>query len=154
MMKIEKILFPTDFSVCSKYALKYALDFATERGAKLYILNVIPKLNIPIGSGGATFPVSKFYADMEREAKKNIHRLIPRRFLEKIKIENIIVRGTPFQEIIKAAKKYDIDLITIATHGRTGISHALLGSTAEKVVRTASCPVLCVRYPEREPVQP
>ena len=82
-----------------------------------------------------TYPVSKIYEDMEREAKKNIHHLIPKRFLDKIKVENIVVRGTPFIEIIKAAKKYDIDLITIATHGRTGISHALLGSTAEKVVR-------------------
>lgn len=154
MIKIERILFPTDFSACSKHALKYALNFATERGAKLYILYVIPRLNVPIGSGGLTFPVSKLYDDMEREAKKNIHHLIPRRFIEKIKVENVIVRGTPFQEIMKAARKYDIDLITIATHGRTGISHALLGSTAEKVVRTAPCPVLCVKYPEREFVKP
>lgn len=154
MIKIEKILFPTDFSPCAKHALKYALDFALERGAKLYILHVIPKLNIPVGTGGLTFPVSKLYDDMEQTAKKNIHHLIPKRFLEKIKVENIIVRGAPFQEIIKAAKKYDVDLITIATHGRTGISHALLGSTAEKVVRTAPCPVLCVKYPEHEFVQP
>ncbi len=154
MIKIERILFPTDFSTCAKHALKYALDFAAERGAQLYILHVIPKLNIPVGTGGLAFPVSKLYDDMEREAKKNIHHLVPKRFLEKIKVENIIVRGTPFQEIIKAARKYDIDLITIATHGRTGLSHALLGSTAEKVVRTAPCPVLCVKYPEREFVQP
>ncbi|BBO19216.1 universal stress protein family [Candidatus Brocadia pituitae] len=154
MMKIERILFPTDFSVCSKHALKYALDFATERGAKLYILHVIPKLSVPVGIGGVAFPVSKLYTDMERDAKKNIYRLVPKRFMEKIKVENIIVRGVPFLEIMKAAKKYDIDLITIATHGRTGLSHALLGSTAEKVVRTAPCPVLCVRYPERELVKP
>lgn len=154
MMKIERILFPTDFSACSKHALKYALDFAVERGAKLYLLHVIPKLSIPVGIGGVAFPVSKLYADMERDAKKNIYRLVPKRFLEKIKVENIIVRGVPFQEIMKAAKKYDIDLITIATHGRTGLSHALLGSTAEKVVRTAPCPVLCVRYPEGELVKP
>ncbi len=154
MIKIERILFPTDFSANAKHALKYALDFATERKAKLYVLHVIPKLNIPIGTGGMTYPVSKIYEDMEREAKKNIHHLIPKRFLDKIKVENIVVRGTPFIEIIKAAKKYDIDLITIATHGRTGISHALLGSTAEKVVRKAPCPVLCVKHPEHEFVLP
>lgn len=154
MIKIEKILFPTDFSACAKHALKYALDFATERGAKLYILHVIPKLNIPVGTGGITYPTSKIYDDMEKEAKKNIHHLVPKRFLEKIKVENIVVRGNPFQEIIKAAKKYDIDLITIATHGRTGISHVMLGSTAEKVVRMASCPVLCVKQREHEFVIP
>lgn len=154
MIKIEKILFPTDFSACAKHALKYALSFAAERGAKLYVLHVIPKLDVPIGLGAVTFPVSKIYNDMEREAKKNIHHLIPKRFLEKIKVENIIVRGIPFLEIIKAARKYDIDLITIATHGRTGISHAFLGSTAEKVVRKAPCPVLCVKHPEHEFVLP
>ena len=150
MIKIERILFPTDFSTCSKHALKYALDFAIEREAKLYVLHVIPKLNIPVGTGGLTYPVSKIYDDMESKAKKDIHHLIPRRFLEKIKVEDIIMRGIPFVEIIKAAKKYDLDLITIATHGRSGISHALLGSTAEKVVRKAPCPVLCVKHPEHE----
>ncbi len=154
MIKIERILFPTDFSSCAKHALKYALDFASERGAKLYILHVIPKLNIPIGAGGVTYPVSKIYEDMEGEAKKNIHRLVPKRFLEKIKVENIIVRGTPFVDIIRLAKKYDIDLIVIGTHGRTGLAHALLGSTAEKVVRKAPCPVLCVKRPEHEFVLP
>ncbi len=154
MIKIERILFPTDFSACAKHALKYALDFAVERGAKLYVLHVIPKLNVPVGAGGLTYPVSQLYVEMERDAEKNIHQMIPKRFLEKIKVENIIVRGTPFLEIIKAAKKYDIDLITISTHGRTGLSHALLGSTAEKVVRKAPCPVLCVKHPEHEFVLP
>lgn len=154
MITIERILFPTDFSECAKHALKYALSFATERKAKLYILHVIPKLNIPIGTGGMTYPVSKIYDEMEKDAEKKIHRLVPKRFLEQIKIENIILRGTPYLEIIKTAKKYDIDLIAIATHGRTGIAHAMLGSTAEKVVRKAPCPVLCVKHPEHEFVLP
>lgn len=154
MIKIERILFPTDFSANSKHALKYALSFATEHNAKLYILHVIQKLNIPVGMGVSAFPVSKIYDNMEQEAKKKIQHLIPKRFLEKIQVENIIVRGTPFLEIIKAAKKYDIDMITIATHGRTGLAHAFLGSTTEKVVRKAPCPVLCVKHPEHEFVIP
>ncbi|MCF6154532.1 MAG: universal stress protein [Candidatus Brocadia sp.] len=91
---------------------------------------------------------------MEKEAQKRMQRLIPAQFLEKGKVENIIMRGTPFLEIIRAARKYDIDLITIATHGRTGFSHVFLGSTAEKVVRHAPCPVLCVKHPEHEFVVP
>lgn len=154
MIKIEKILFPTDFSTYAKHALKYALDFALERKSKLYILHVIPKLDISIGLGGTASPLSQIYSNMEQEAKKTIHRLVPKRFLEKIEVENIITRGTPHLEIIKAAKKYNIDLITIATHGRTGLSHALLGSTAEKVVRQAPCPVLCVKRPGHEFVVP
>ncbi len=154
MIKIERILFPTDFSACSKHALKYALDFSMERSAKLYILHVIPKINVSAGLGTLNTPLSRIYDEMGREAKKNISHLIPRRFLEKIKVETIIVKGEPFVEIIKAAKKYDIDLITIATHGRTGVSRMLIGSTAEKVVRKAPCPVLCVKHPEHEFVLP
>ncbi len=154
MIKIKRILLPTDFSDCAKHAMKYALDFAVERKAKLYILHVIQELSIPAGTEEVMYPVAQIYEDMEREAKKNIHRLVPKRFKEKVRVENIIIRGTPYLEIIKAAKKYDIDLITIATHGRTGISHVLLGSTAEKVVRKAPCPVLCVKHPEHEFVMP
>ncbi len=154
MIKIKRILLPTDFSDCAKQALKYALDFALERKAKLYILHVIQELSIPVGTEDAVYPIAQIYDDMEREAKKNIHRLVPKRFREKLRVENIIIRGTPYLEIIRTAKKYDVDLITIATHGRTGISHVLLGSTAEKVVRKAPCPVLCVKHPEHEFVMP
>ena len=154
MIKIKRILLPTDFSDCSKYALKYALDLALERKAKLYILHVIQELSIPVGTEEAAYPIAQIYDDMEREAKKNIHRLVPKRFREKLRVEYIILRGTPYLEIIKNAKKYNVDLITIATHGRTGISHMLLGSTAEKVVRKAPCPVLCVKHPKHEFVMP
>src|SRR4030067_1610172 len=122
MIKIKRILLPTDFSDCAKQALKYALDFALERKAKLYILHVIQELSIPVSTEEATYPIAQIYEDMEREAKKNIHRLVPKRFREKLRVENIIIRGTPYLEIIRTAKKYDVDLITIATHGRTGIS--------------------------------
>lgn len=154
MIKIEKILCPTDFSTYSKHALKYALDFALEHNAKLYVVHVIPKLSFPMGPGGVAYPVAEIYNEMEREAKNNLSRLIPKRFIEKIQVENIIIRGVPDQEIVKAAKKYGVNLIIIATHGRTGLSHAFLGSTAEKVVRTASCPVLCVKRPEQEFIVP
>jgi nucleotide-binding universal stress UspA family protein len=154
MIKIEKILFPTDFSPYAKHALKYALDFAVDHEAKLYIIHVISKLNLPAGPGGSTYPLTEIYKEMEQEAKKYLGHLVPKRFFEKITVENIVVRGIPFLEIAKAAKKYDIDLVIIATHGRTGLSHALIGSTAEKVVRNAPCPVLCVKHPEHEFVLP
>ncbi|MGQ3685970.1 MAG: universal stress protein [Candidatus Loosdrechtia sp.] len=154
MLKIEKILFPTDFSSYAKHALKYALDFAVDHGAKLYIIHVIPKLNLLAGPGGTSYPLSELYNEIESESLKQLGHMVPKRFLEKITVENIVVRGVPFVEIAKAAKKHDIDLIIIATHGRTGLSHALIGSTAEKVVRNAPCPVLCVKHPEHEFVLP
>lgn len=105
MIKIKRILLPTDFSDCSKQALKYALDFALERKAKLYILHVIQELSIPVGAEDAAYPIAQIYDDMEREAKKNIHRLVPKRFREKLRVEYIILRGTPYLEIIRNAKK-------------------------------------------------
>jgi nucleotide-binding universal stress UspA family protein len=62
-------------------------------------------------------------------------------------VETIVVKGVPFNEIINAATEINVDLIVIGTHGRTGLSHVMLGSVAEKVVRKASCPVLTVRMP-------
>ncbi|MCF6148562.1 MAG: universal stress protein [Candidatus Kuenenia sp.] len=154
MITVKKILFPTDFSPCAKHALTYALSLATLFKAKLYIIHVIPKMNIPISAGGVMYPTLKIYKDMEENAKKKMHHLIPKRFLDQIEVENIIVRGTPYVEITKNAKKYNIDIITIATHGRTGISHTLIGSVAEKVVRKAPCPVLTIKHPEHEFVIP
>ncbi len=150
-IKIEKILFPTDFSECAKHALMYALSIATEYRARLIILHVVPKLNLPPEMETAAEPLCD---EMEKNAKAKISKLIPKRFLEKIKVENVIVRGIPFLEIINEAKKRNVDLITIATHGRTGLQHAVFGSTAEMVARKAPCPVLIVRHPEVEFVAP
>lgn len=154
MISIKRILFPTDFSECAEHALKYAISLATTHEAKLYVLHVITELNIPLGLGVSAYPLSEIYDDMEKEAQKKIQHLIPLQFQGKVEVENIVIRGTPFLEIIKAAKKYGIDLITIATHGRTGLSHVILGSTAERVVSMSPCPVLCVKHPEHEFVLP
>ena len=64
--------------------------------------------------------------------------------------ESMVVSGTPFLEIIRTAKEKEVDLIVVGTHGRTGLDHILFGSTAEKVVRQAPCPVLSVRLPGKE----
>ncbi len=69
-------------------------------------------------------------------------------------VDRLIVRGVPFVEIIKTAKDLNADLIVIGTHGRTGIDHMLFGSTAEKVVRKAACPVLTVRIVGKEFTMP
>jgi nucleotide-binding universal stress UspA family protein len=72
----------------------------------------------------------------------------------RISVEAVVLQGVPFAEIIKASKEYDIDLIVLGTHGRTGLSHAIMGSVAEKVVRKSPCPVLTVRHPEHDFVMP
>ncbi|MDR4508138.1 MAG: universal stress protein [Candidatus Brocadiaceae bacterium] len=154
MIKIKRILFPTDFSPCAEHALQYALTFASEHKAKLYVIHVLADFYAPELFGVEVYPVPPDFEKMEAEAKKALQGMIPERFKKALEVENSIVQGTPFFEIIKCAKKNQIDLITIATHGRKGISHVLMGSTAEKVVRMAPCPVLTVKHPEHEFVLP
>ncbi|MCF6150606.1 MAG: universal stress protein [Candidatus Kuenenia sp.] len=155
MVKIETILFPTDFSPCAEHALKYAITFATEHKAKLYILHVIPDAYSPSVSGPDGNPVPPpSFEKIEAEAKKRISQLISEHIGNGLVVEDVIVQGIPEVEIVKCARKYNIDLITMATHGRKGISHLLIGSTAEKVVQMAPCPVLTIKHPEHEFVLP
>ena len=74
--------------------------------------------------------------------------------MKELEIENVIVQGTPLKVILECAKKHNIDLLTMASHGRKGISHMLMGSLAEKVVQMAPCPVLTIKHPEHEFVLP
>ena len=155
MIKLERILFPTDFSATAEHALKYALTFASEHKAKLYVMHVIPNSDSPVvfGEDGESISPPSF-EKMEVKAKELMQQLIPERYVKELEIENIIVQGGPLKEILKIVKKYNIDLITMASHGRKGISHMLMGSLAEKVVQMATCPVLTIKHPEHEFVLP
>ena len=155
MIKPKKILFPTDFSETSEEAAKYAVSYGKEFGAKVYVLHIV---NERIISEGLNLPRLVSVADLEeemtKEAKKRLQVLIPKEEAEGLDMETVIVRGEPFLEIIRFAKEKDIDLIIIGTHGRSGFEHIIFGSTAEKVVRKAPCPVLSVRPSQREFVMP
>ena len=155
MIKLKKILFPTDFSDSSNEALQYALSFAKEYGAKLVVLHVI---NEKVFAEGINLPrvisLEELADEMEAEAKKQLKTLIPKEQGEGLERENVILRGNPFLEIIRYAKDEDVDLIIIGTHGRSGFEHIIFGSTAEKVVRKAPCPVLSVKPAQREFVMP
>ena len=155
MIKLKKILFPTDFSESSEEATQYAVSFARDYKAKLYALHVI---NEKIFTEGLTLPRVVSVEDMEKEmtseAKKRLQTLIPEEEAVGLEWEGVIRQGAPFLEIIRFAKENDIDLIVIGTHGRSGFEHIIFGSTAEKVVRKAPCPVLSVRPSQREFVMP
>ena len=155
MIKLKKILFPTDFSESSLEALRYALSFAKEYGARLVVMHVI---NEKVFAEGAALPrvisIEELAEEMEAEAKKQLKTLIPSEDGEGIERENVILRGNPFLEIIRYAKEEDIALIIAGTHGRSGFEHIIFGSTAEKVVRKAPCPVLSVKPAQREFVMP
>ena len=140
-LNIQQILVPTDFSEPSKKALKYAVSVAKQLGAKITLLHVV-ELPIAYPYGDYNPFVAEPYrivsAATATAGKICKEEKINPRFIR----ETLVKEGISYQEIVDTAKALKMDLIIIATHGRTGLAHVLLGSTTEKVVRHAPCPVL------------
>lgn len=149
-MNVKKILFPTDFSEGSYNALPYAADMAKHYGAKLYLLHVIQDIAEATGWYVPHVSLDELYRDMEKNAAKEIDRYGIEELRGIKDIERIVVKGRPYEEILKFAGENKADLIVIGTHGRKGLDRVIFGSTAEKVVRDAPCPVLSVRLPDHE----
>lgn len=152
MADIKRILFATDFSDNSKYALTFAISFAQKYDAMLYILHVIQQPSYPLGMyAEISFDaMDKFSQSISDAVEKEMQTLKEKDLRGYAQYECMIVHGTPFLEILRMAKEKNAELIVVGTHGRTGLDHVLFGSTAEKVVRRAPCPVLSVRLPGKE----
>ena len=151
MIKIEKILFPTDFSEHSEHAFGYALSFAKEYGAQLLMVHVVEDVQYLANAYMFDVPMMPSFADLEQNRVKEMDEFVESKDIDpSVKIEKSVRHGRPFVEIIQAARDEKADLIVIATHGRGGFEHLLFGSTAEKVVRKAPCPVLSIRLPGQE----
>src|SRR4030042_294894 len=152
MATMERILLATDFSENSKWALTYALSFAKQYKAKLFILHVIQQPSYPLGMyAEISFDaMDKFNRNVSEVTAKEMNSFCESELKDFQNFEAIIVNGIPFLEIIRTAREKEVDLIVVGTHGRTGLDHVLFGSTAEKVVRKAHCPVLSVRLPGKE----
>ncbi|HVO65764.1 MAG TPA: universal stress protein [Syntrophales bacterium] len=148
MKKFNNILFATDFTEFSEYAFDYALTLAKEFNAKLIILHVI---NQPLGLQDYYVPQISFdtiMQEVEKSAEKMMDKFCDKKLSGYDNYEKFIVSGIPDLEILNKAGAEKVDLIVIGTHGRVGVDRFLFGSTAEKVVRKAVCPVLTVRPPE------
>jgi nucleotide-binding universal stress UspA family protein len=155
MIKFKKILYPTDFSESSLEALKYAVSFARDFKARLVLLHVV---NEQIFSEGLSLPrvaaPEALEQELASEAERQLKAILPAGERAGLDSEMVILRGMPFLEIVRYAKDNDVDLIVIGTHGRSGLEHVIFGSTAERVVRKAPCPVLTVQPSKREFVIP
>jgi universal stress protein A len=147
--RLKKILVPTDFSSASKNAFRYALRFAKEFGAELTVLYVAAPIPSP---SFAAIPGAPLFSDYDFSgAEKNLQSIVASAGNGAVKRPRWKVRaGIPSHEIVELAKDANFDLIVIATHGYTGWKHFCIGSTAERVVRAAPCPVLVVREKEHE----
>jgi universal stress protein A len=140
--RFTRLLVPTDFSDPSKKALDYAARFVEQFGARVSLIHIIEPVMSP---DFRTFPLALDEDKMMESARQQLAHLARTHHLEH-HLDTLIVRaGNPFHEITEAALEIKADLIIISTHGYTGLRRALLGSTAERVVRYAKCPVMTVR---------
>jgi nucleotide-binding universal stress UspA family protein len=143
-MTAQHILVPTDFSEYADYALDYAIELAQKLQARLTLLHIIQLTPMTIGDMYG-YSLEAYLEAMESEAQTHMEALLHRVHQEGLEGETAIVQGVPFQIIVDMAESQNVDLIVMGTHGRTGLTHALMGSVAEKVVRLAPCPVLVTR---------
>jgi universal stress protein A len=149
ILPLERILCPTDYSEPSFEALDAAAELAGQFGAELILLHVVapvPVLPAPYATAAATsFDVAEYQRAMERNAGETLARIASERIGEAVRTRTLTVQGEAADEIARLAEAEGVDLIVIATHGRTGWRRVVFGSVAEKVVRLAACPVLCIR---------
>lgn len=147
MKSIKKILYATDYSKASARALDDAVSLAKQNDAELWVAHVIE----PLGAyaTGDDFGGAELYMKLEdaakREAEAGMKKLMQKLQSLNVKAKSLLLRGTAYDQIVKAAKSKKADMIVIGTHGRTGLSKLFMGSVAGKVVSMATCPVLTVR---------
>lgn len=144
MISFKKILCPIDYSDCSAKALRYAAGMALKDSARLYLMHVIDRRVFDYGGPVYEAPATPDSETVVRLEEK-LRESIPREVRGDIQVETLVTVGIPVEEILKAARDKGVDVVVMGTHGRTGVSHAVMGSVAENVVRRASCPVLTVR---------
>jgi len=155
MIVLKTILVPTDFAEPSAQALTYGRHFARQFGATLHVLHTVQNVMIP---GGAEVPVAavqQVEQGLESVAQRQMDELITEDDRTSFGVVTA-VRSAPSAaaDIVDYARAHAIDLIVMGTHGRGVLGHLLMGSVAERVVRSAPCPVLTVRTEERDFVQP
>jgi nucleotide-binding universal stress UspA family protein len=143
-----RILVPTDFSECARAAMNVALELARKLGGAVTLLHVYEIPVYPLFDGGSVITPPSVAAEIVSGVDDSLRRL--RREAEssfEVPVELRSVEGVAHQQIVRAASEGDYDLVVMGTHGRTGLSHLVAGSVAEKVVRTSARPVLTVRHP-------
>jgi nucleotide-binding universal stress UspA family protein len=153
MYPFRNILFPTDFTPHARHALKYAAAFAREGEGRVVLFSV---QSGTVPANLLTLPERIFEEPDKRWLKQlrvDVRDIMADPLLTGLEVEPMIVEGEPATEIARAAHEFNTDLVTIATHGRKGLTRALWGSTAEEIIAEAPCPVLTIRPPQRDFVE-
>lgn len=144
-IRLQRVLLTTDFSTHSAVATIYACEFALKFDAELHLLHTLEVHRIGTPDFGMGLAMPSLITESRAAAERALATVVDSSWPAGRPVIHALLEGSPREEIIRYAREREIDLIVIATHGRTGLPHALLGSVAESVVRTAPCPVLTVR---------
>jgi nucleotide-binding universal stress UspA family protein len=146
VIAIRRILVPVDLSGTSERGLLYAAELSEKLGAELRVLYVVAEPAAVLPDMMMPVPVATDDTDdLLASGRQAVAELIAAKNLTRLNPSSEVRVGTAGEEILAAAKDWNADLVVIGTHGRTGLTHLLLGSVAEEVVRHAPCPVLTVR---------
>jgi nucleotide-binding universal stress UspA family protein len=153
MFPFRNILFPTDFTLHARAALKYAAAFAREGQGRVVLFSVqegsVPANLLTLPERVFDEPDQRWLQQLRAEVKD----ILADHLLDGLEVDPVIIEGEPAQEIARAVRDFQIDLVTVVTHGRKGLSRALWGSTAEEIIAEAPCPVLTIRPPQRDFVE-
>jgi nucleotide-binding universal stress UspA family protein len=153
MSSFRNILFPTDFTPHARSALKYAAAFAREGRGRVVMFSVQTG---EVPANLMTLP-ERILQEQDTNwllpLRNEVNDLLGDPLLDGLEVEPVIVEGEPAHEIANAVRDYEIDLVTVVTHGRRGLARALWGSTAEEIIAEAPCPVLTIRPPQHDFVE-
>jgi nucleotide-binding universal stress UspA family protein len=151
MIRLNKVLVPTDFSDGAQHALVYGKSFAKEYGAELVLLHVVETVAAPYASDLFPVPMAEVFEEMTGYARAELEKLAADARGKGVeRVRTLVVQGKPSHEIMRVAAEETADLIVLGTHGKGVLDQAIFGSTTERVVRKAPCPVLTVRRSEHE----
>jgi nucleotide-binding universal stress UspA family protein len=150
MIRIQRILVPTDFSDSARHAFTYGLSFAREYKAQLLLLHVVEV--VPVGYASDLFPVpmAAVFQEVAGYARGELALLRAAAAEKGVSARELVAQGKPSAEIVRVAREEVVDMIVLGTHGKGVLDKALFGSTTERVVRRAPCPVLTCRLREHE----
>ena len=148
MLEIHKIVCPVDFSPCAEHALAYAQELAKRFDAELSLVHAYedPAAYVtPVPMSGYVGPSADLLLELRKQLEVRLEQCMSQVAKNGVRVRSELLEGTPYRVVLDWAKEYKADLIVIGTHGHTGLTHALLGSVTERVVRMSECPVLTIR---------
>jgi nucleotide-binding universal stress UspA family protein len=155
MLTIKNVLIATDFSECSDAALAYGRELAKMFGGRIHVMHVLDVPAPDTFAAGYVASIPQTWDDLESSARNRLERVLSEDDRRLLDAKAVLVRmDLPSHAIVEYARRERIDLIVMGTHGRRALAHVLMGSVAERVVRTAPCPVLTVRHRTQEAMAP